>query len=116
MDFVILEDLIVDEIEFIFKGGDGGFVMLINNCKFDGGEGVMVIVCFKIGEGVDVIFRGVMLCFVVGRVGEKGIGNNVLFIGLIYGGGGGGIGLLYKEFEDFLWIIVVVVGGGGGVY
>ncbi|NRB50620.1 MAG: hypothetical protein HRU41_23325, partial [Saprospiraceae bacterium] len=116
VDFVIPEDPTVDEIEFTLKGGDGGFAMLTNNCKSNGGEGATVTARFKIGEGEGAIPRGATLRFVVGRAGEKGTGNNVLFTGSTYGGGGGGTGLLYKEADDPLWTIVAVAGGGGGAY
>lgn len=116
VDFVIPDDPTVDEIEFTLKGGDGGFAMLTNNCKSNGGEGATVTARFKIGEGDDAIPRGATLRFVVGRAGEKGTGNNVLFTGSTYGGGGGGTGLLYKEPNDPLWTIVAVAGGGGGAY
>lgn len=116
VDFVIPDDPTVDEIEFTLKGGDGGFAMLTNSCKSDGGEGATVTARFKIGAGDDAIPRGATLRFVVGRAGEKGTGNNVLFTGSTYGGGGGGTGLLYKEPEDPLWTIVAVAGGGGGAY
>lgn len=115
-DFLIPDDPTVDEIEFTLKGGDGGFAMLTNNCKSNGGEGATVTARFKIGEGEGAIPRGATLRFVVGRAGEKGTGNNVLFTGSTYGGGGGGTGLLYKEPDDPLWTIVAVAGGGGGAY
>lgn len=115
-DFVIPDDPTVDEIEFTLKGGDGGFARLTNNCKSDGGEGATVTARFKIGDAAGAIPRGATLRFVVGRAGEKGTGNNVLFTGATYGGGGGGTGLLYKEPNDPLWTIVGVAGGGGGAY
>lgn len=115
-DFVIPQDPTVDEIEFTLKGGDGGFARLTNGCRSDGGEGATVTARFKIGDEAGAIPRGATLRFVVGRAGEKGTGNNVLFTGATYGGGGGGTGLLYKEPNDPLWTILAVAGGGGGAY
>jgi|GEM_PF-2392740 len=115
-DFIIPDDPTVDEIEFTLKGGDGGFARLTNACKSEGGEGATVTARFKIGDEAGAIPRGATLRFVVGRAGEKGTGNNVLFTGATYGGGGGGTGLLYKEPNDPVWTILAVAGGGGGAY
>ncbi|MBL7792934.1 MAG: T9SS type A sorting domain-containing protein [Saprospiraceae bacterium] len=115
-DFLAPNDPAISEIEFILRGGDGGFAELDDDCKSDGGAGAFVKVTFGIGSGANDLQYGGTVRFIAGGAGEKGTGGGILGTGFTYGGGGGGTAVLYKAPGSDTWQILAVAGGGGGAY
>ncbi len=128
-DFLVPNNPAITKITFNLTGGDGGFARVDDSfpditcfcntpvsVKANGGAGASASATFAIGNGTGQIPHGSIIRFVIGRAGQNGVSGGVAGIGLDYGGGGGGTGILYKAPGASSFSILGVAGGGGGAY
>lgn len=93
------------------KGADGGNAKYSNEAtsgttkNAGGGVGATIDVYFEIGNNASQLRPNSTLRFIVGKAGKSTD---------YAGGGGGGTGVLYKEYGTANWEVLAVAGGGGG--